>query len=93
VGQPAARGEQKLRDGDSIELKYRGNTAKLPVAIVPGHPDGAVTAFFGYGAAVTGRVGTSADETSQEFERLSPAHLRRAVVRQRARDLEGRHAT
>jgi molybdopterin-containing oxidoreductase family iron-sulfur binding subunit len=59
--------QQKLRDGDIIELRYRGNTAKLPVAIVPGHPDGAVTAFFGYGRQVTGRVGTSADEVAKEF--------------------------
>ena len=65
---PRLAEEQKLRDGDIIELKYRGNTAKLPVAIVPGHPDGAVTAFFGYGRSVTGRVGTSADEVAKEFD-------------------------
>jgi molybdopterin-containing oxidoreductase family iron-sulfur binding subunit len=59
--------QQKLHDGDIIELRYRGNTAKLPVTIVPGHPDGAVTAFFGYGRQVTGRVGTSADEVAKEF--------------------------
>jgi molybdopterin-containing oxidoreductase family iron-sulfur binding subunit len=64
---PHLADEQKLRDGDIIELKYRGNTAKLPVSIVPGHPDGAVTAFFGYGRQVTGRVGTSADEIAKEF--------------------------
>ena len=59
--------EHKLADGDIIELKYRGNTAKLPVTIVPGHPDGAVTAFFGYGRQTTGRVGTSGDEIAKEF--------------------------
>ena len=59
--------EHKLRDGDIIELKYRGNTAKLPVAIVPGHPEGSVTAFFGYGRQITGRVGTSADAVAREF--------------------------
>jgi MoCo/4Fe-4S cofactor protein with predicted Tat translocation signal len=64
---PHLAGQQGLRDGDIIELKYRGNTAKLPVAIVPGHPDGAVTAFFGYGRQVTGRVGTSADDVAKEF--------------------------
>ena len=56
-----------LHDGDIIELRYRGNTAKLPVTIVPGHPDGAVTAFFGYGRHRTGRVGTSADEAAKDF--------------------------
>jgi molybdopterin-containing oxidoreductase family iron-sulfur binding subunit len=64
---PRLAKQQHLSDGDIIELKYRGNTAKLPVAIVPGHPDGAVTAFFGYGRQVTGRVGTSADEVAREF--------------------------
>ena len=37
------------------------------MTIVPGHPDGAVTAFFGYGRQVTGRVGTSADDAAKEF--------------------------
>jgi len=64
---PRLAERQKLRDGDVIELKFRGNTAKLPVTIVPGHPDGAVTAFFGYGRQVTGRVGTSADALAKAF--------------------------
>ncbi len=61
-------GEKGLKDGDLIELRYRGNTAKLPVAIVPGHPEQAVTVFFGYGRTVTGRVGTSADKTARDFD-------------------------
>ena len=64
---PQLAQQQGLRDGDVIELKYRGNTAKLPVTIVPGHPDGAVTAFFGYGRQLTGRVGTSADALAKDF--------------------------
>jgi len=58
---------QQLNDGDLIELKYRGNTAKLPVAIVPGHPENSVTAFLGYGRQNTGRVGTPADDTAKDF--------------------------
>jgi len=57
-----------LKDGDLIELRYKGNTAKLPVAIVPGHPEGAVTVFYGYGRSVTGRVGTSADKVARDFD-------------------------
>jgi MoCo/4Fe-4S cofactor protein with predicted Tat translocation signal len=64
---PQLAQQQGLRDGDVIELKYRGATAKLPVTIVPGHPDGAVTAFFGYGRQHTGRVGTSADALAKDF--------------------------
>jgi Fe-S-cluster-containing dehydrogenase component len=60
--------DQKLHDGDLIELKFRGNTAKLPVAIVPGHPDGAVTAFFGYGRGMTGRVGKAPEDVATEFD-------------------------
>jgi MoCo/4Fe-4S cofactor protein with predicted Tat translocation signal len=64
---PRLAESQGLGDGDIIELKYRGNTAKLPVTIVPGHPDGAVTAFFGYGRHVTGRVGQAADDVAKDF--------------------------
>ena len=64
---PRLADQQALHDGDIIELRYRGNTAKLPVAIVPGHPDHAVTAFFGYGREVTGRVGTPVDDIAREF--------------------------
>ena len=60
--------EKGLKDGDLIELRYRGNTAKLPVAIVPGHPEGAVTVFYGYGRRQTGRVGTPADKAAREFD-------------------------
>ena len=59
--------ERGLRDGDVIELRFRGNTAKLPVAIVPGHPEGAVTAFFGYGRQVVGRVGQAPEDVAKEF--------------------------
>jgi MoCo/4Fe-4S cofactor protein with predicted Tat translocation signal len=58
----------KLSDGDLVELRYRGNTAKLPVAIVPGHPDGAVTVFLGYGKQVTGRVSAAPEAVAKEFD-------------------------
>src|SRR5262249_29621251 len=60
--------EKGLRDGDLAELRYRGNTVKLPVAIVPGQPDRSVTVFYGYGRQMSGRVGTSADKTAREFD-------------------------
>jgi MoCo/4Fe-4S cofactor protein with predicted Tat translocation signal len=64
---PRLAEEKGLRDADLIELRYRGNTAKLPVAIVPGHPDRSVTVFFGYGRERTGRVGTAPDAVAREF--------------------------
>jgi len=65
---PATAEQKGLRDGDLIELRYRGNTAKLPVALVPGHPDNSVTVFFGYGKRVTGRVSAPPEDVSKEFD-------------------------
>ena len=63
---PRLAADQDLKNGDVIELRYRGRTGKMPVWIVPGHPNDAVTVFFGYGRTMAGRVGT-ADETAREF--------------------------
>jgi molybdopterin-containing oxidoreductase family iron-sulfur binding subunit len=60
--------EKGLTDGDLIELRYRGKTAKLPAVVVPGQPDRSVTVFFGYGRQVTGRVGTAADKAALDFD-------------------------
>jgi MoCo/4Fe-4S cofactor protein with predicted Tat translocation signal len=59
---PQLAKERGLSDGDLIELKYRGNTTRLPVFRVPGHPVQSVTVFLGYGRRVAGRVGTAAKE-------------------------------
>jgi MoCo/4Fe-4S cofactor protein with predicted Tat translocation signal len=58
--------EHGLRNGDVIELRYRGNTARMPVFIVASHPAGSVTVFFGYGRERAGRVG-NASEQSRPF--------------------------
>jgi MoCo/4Fe-4S cofactor protein with predicted Tat translocation signal len=58
--------ERGLHNGDVIELRYRGRTAKMPVFIMAGHPDRSVTVFFGYGRRVAGRVG-NANEQAREF--------------------------
>jgi molybdopterin-containing oxidoreductase family iron-sulfur binding subunit len=43
-------------------LKYRGNTAQMPVFRVPGHPLESITVFFGYGRRMAGHVGTATKE-------------------------------
>ena len=63
---PRLAGERGLREGDIVELRYRGNTVRMPVFIVPGHPAQSVTVFFGYGRRKTGRVGTAVS-ASQQF--------------------------
>jgi molybdopterin-containing oxidoreductase family iron-sulfur binding subunit len=56
---PQLARERGLSDGDVIELRYRGNTARMPVFRVPGHPAQSVTVFLGYGRRLAGRVGTA----------------------------------
>ena len=59
---PQLAKERGLHDGDVIELKYRGNTARMPIFRVPGHPQQSVTVFFGYGRRMAGNVGTATKE-------------------------------
>jgi molybdopterin-containing oxidoreductase family iron-sulfur binding subunit len=35
---PQLAHDRNLEDGDVIELRYRGNTARMPIVRVPGHP-------------------------------------------------------
>jgi molybdopterin-containing oxidoreductase family iron-sulfur binding subunit len=58
--------EMGLQNHDVIELRYRGQTAKMPVWIMAGHPERSVTVFFGYGRQMAGRVG-NATEQAREF--------------------------
>ena len=84
VGQPGARRSSRAQ-------RRRHHRAPLPRQhgaaagrVVPGHPDGAVTAFFGYGRQLAGRVGTPPTMWRRSSTSIA-AHLRRAVVRQRTR--------
>jgi molybdopterin-containing oxidoreductase family iron-sulfur binding subunit len=61
---PTLAHERGLTNGDVIELKYRGNTARMPVWITPGHPLQSVTVFLGYGRSLAGRVGTAASDAT-----------------------------
>ena len=54
-----------LRNGDVVELRYRGNVAAMPVMIVPGQPESSVTVFFGYGRSMAGRVGNASEESAR----------------------------
>jgi MoCo/4Fe-4S cofactor protein with predicted Tat translocation signal len=54
--------ERELRNGDIIELRYRGQTARMPVFVMAGHPNQSVTVFLGYGRRLSGRVGTASEE-------------------------------
>jgi len=60
---PQLARERGLSDGDVIEMRYRGNIARMPVFRVPGHPAQSVTVFLGYGRPMAGRVGNATDVT------------------------------
>jgi MoCo/4Fe-4S cofactor protein with predicted Tat translocation signal len=62
---PALAEERGLANGDVIELTYRGNTARMPVWIMPGQPRQSVTVFLGYGRRMAGRVGTASADALQ----------------------------
>lgn len=47
----------KLEHGDVVELRYQGRKLEAPVWILPGHADGCVTVYLGYGRTAAGRVG------------------------------------
>jgi MoCo/4Fe-4S cofactor protein with predicted Tat translocation signal len=42
---------------DVVELEVDGRTVRAPVWLMPGHADGAITVYFGYGRHNAGRVG------------------------------------
>ena len=48
----------------SSNVKDRGNTARMPVWVTPGHPQQSVTVFLGYGRRIAGRVGTAASDAT-----------------------------
>ncbi len=54
---PALAGKHKLRQGDVIRLTVSGRSVRVPVYILPGQPDHAVTLSLGYGRTHVGRVG------------------------------------
>jgi Fe-S-cluster-containing dehydrogenase component len=49
-----------VANGDVVELKNGTRSLRLPVWILPGHPDESATVHFGYGRTHCGRVGRDA---------------------------------
>ncbi|MBA3948363.1 MAG: TAT-variant-translocated molybdopterin oxidoreductase [Acidobacteria bacterium] len=47
-----------LASRDLVNLTYNGRTQQMPLWVQPGHADESVTAHFGYGRSLAGRVGT-----------------------------------
>jgi molybdopterin-containing oxidoreductase family iron-sulfur binding subunit len=49
-----------LANGDLVELDYQGQAVQAPVWLMPGHAEGSVTVYLGYGRTRAGNVGTGA---------------------------------
>ncbi len=54
---PALASKHKLREGDIVRLSLAGRSLEVPVYILPGQPQDAVTLNLGYGRSQAGRVG------------------------------------
>jgi molybdopterin-containing oxidoreductase family iron-sulfur binding subunit len=67
---PRTAQQYGVNNGDMVELKYRGRSVKAPVWVQPGHADGAVTVFLGFGRSLAGRVG---NEVGVDFYKLRTA--------------------
>lgn len=69
---PATAGRVKLGDGDVVTLSRRGQSIALPVLIVPGHADEAVTLHLGYGR--TGAESAASGVGANAYRLLPDAH-------------------
>jgi MoCo/4Fe-4S cofactor protein with predicted Tat translocation signal len=54
-----------------IEINIGGRTVEAPVWTQPGHPDNAVTVFFGYGRKRSGRIGMVDKDTPRGYDAYS----------------------
>jgi molybdopterin-containing oxidoreductase family iron-sulfur binding subunit len=57
---PQTAGSLGLAHEDLVELSYNGQTVQAPLWLMPGHPEGAVTVYLGYGRTHAGNVGDGA---------------------------------
>src|SRR2546430_7316509 len=57
------------------DVKYRGRTLRTPIWVVPGHADGTITMFMGYGRTRGGRIATPVASDSMLAPSLDAFHL------------------
>ncbi len=54
---PATAAELGLANEDVVRIGHEGRELELPVWIVPGHADGSIAVWLGYGRSAAGRIG------------------------------------
>jgi molybdopterin-containing oxidoreductase family iron-sulfur binding subunit len=55
---PATAASLGLTNEELVELQYQGRVVRAPVWVMPGHAEGSVSIYLGYGRTRAGRVGT-----------------------------------
>jgi MoCo/4Fe-4S cofactor protein with predicted Tat translocation signal len=79
---PAMAEFYSLRNGDVAEVSAGGRALEAPVWIQPGHPDGSLTLFLGYGRERAGRVGNGVGTNAYRLRTAAaPWFLRGASLR------------
>ncbi|KAA5541801.1 4Fe-4S dicluster domain-containing protein [Roseiconus nitratireducens] len=68
-----------LKSGDMAAMQAGAHTVEIPVWIAPGHAEGSVTVFAGYGKPTAGRVGRDTGFDVRPLTWLKPAA--RAAIR------------
>ncbi len=57
---PKQAAAHRLQNGDYVAIEYEGRSIEIPIWIVPGHAEKAITVHLGYGRARGGHVATGA---------------------------------
>jgi molybdopterin-containing oxidoreductase family iron-sulfur binding subunit len=57
------------------DIRYRGRKLRLPIWVVPGHADGTITIFMGYGRTRGGKIASPAASDSMLAPTLDAFHL------------------
>ena len=65
IGYDDKRRDELVNEKQTLlaDVKYRGRTLRTPIWVVPGHADGTITMFMGYGRTRGGRIATPAPDT------------------------------
>ncbi len=69
-----------LSHGDVVLIQLAGRTASLPVYILPGHADSAVTLHLGYGRSYAGRVGNNVGVNTYPLRTTSAPSFASGVI-------------
>jgi len=76
---PKQAAAHRLQNGDFVAIEYEGRSIEIPIWIVPGHAEKAITVHLGYGRARGGHVATGAGTDVYPLRSLSAPYLLHGV--------------